>query len=263
MPQVDRVVLVDNGSNNLNDIRVLLQEMPGQTELIPLGRNEGIAAALNQAVHCCEKNGAVWLLTLDQDSVIPADMVFNYRKYIGLEHVGQLSCVFFDPTYEKEIQEKADAFSRADPAREYAEVDACITSGCLMSVPVCRETGYFDERLFIDDVDHDYSFRMRRKGYKIYQISAVTMEHHLGRGRQKRLLFYHYIDYQYSPMRVYYQARNGVYMIRAYPEHRSIFCKTLIHSVGTALLGGRFPAVGAFFRGVRDGVRMEVLRDEK
>ena len=64
-------------------------------------------------------------------------------------------------------------------------------------------------------------------------------------------------------MRVYYQARNGVYMIRAYPEHRSIFCKTLIHSVGTALLSRRFPSVGAFFRGVRDGVRMEVLRDEK
>ena len=259
LKQVYGVVMVDNGSKNRDEIEKLLQEENNERiKVIWNGENKGIAAALNSAVQFALDQKTHWLLTLDQDSVIPEGMVESYRKYTTVEKAGQLSCVFYDPQYPDYPLAKSDPLSSKDLDSEYAECYGCITSGCLMNVDIAKEIGMFDERLFIDSVDHDYSFRMRKYGYKVIRVNCVHMEHHLGNGKKKRFLFYTYMDYQYSPMRLFYQSRNGVYMLRTYKIHKKVFIKALLHCLFTSLLGGRWKAVGAFFKGFRAGMKMEV-----
>ena len=256
--QVDRIIIIDNGSKNRQQIDQLFKESTYPLDIIRNQNNVGVAAALNQAVLRCKESGIDWLLTLDQDSVIPDGLVETYKKYLDLEKAGQLTCAFIDPNYSDYSEIKIVRFNYTHDYGEYAEVDACITSGCLMNVQACIDIGLFDERLFIDNVDYDYSFRLRDNGYKIYKIKAARMEHHLGAGEEKRFLFFRYIDYHYSKLRVYYQARNNVYMLNAYKRYKGIFYKTLIHILFCAVLGGRWNVIGAYTRGIRDGIKMEV-----
>ena len=257
-PQVDKIILVDNGSKAREELRSYLEQCRYPVEILWNEENLGIATALNQAVRLCSERQVDWLLTLDQDSVIPRGMIETYRQYVDLPQVGQLSCGFYNPDAAAYPSRKTDRFADAESEGSFSEVSACITSGCLMSVPVCVSVGLFYEPLFIDDVDYEYSFHIRRQGYKVYKIRDIQMEHRLGNGVLRRFLWLSYMDYHYPPTRVYYQARNGFYMLRAFSEQRRVFALTLLHALGTSLMAGRFASVRAFFRGMRDGFRMEL-----
>ena len=71
--QVDVLVIVDNGSNNLNEIETLDVE-----NIIALGENKGIAYALNTGMEFLEERNMDWVLTLDQDSVVPQDLIEKF-----------------------------------------------------------------------------------------------------------------------------------------------------------------------------------------
>ena len=113
-----------------------------------------------------------------------------------------------------------DPLFHGNPNDKYSEMDACITSACFMNVGICEKIGMFNEKLFIDDVDLDYSFRLIDNNYKIYRINSIVTQHHWGNPVEKRFLFIKYSDYQYSTSRLYYQSRNAIYMIRKYKKHR-------------------------------------------
>ena len=38
-----------------------------------------------------------------------------------------------------------------------------MTSGNLLNLKIAEKIGDFEEKLFIDEVDHDYCYRIRRK----------------------------------------------------------------------------------------------------
>ena len=79
--QVDKLIIVDNKSENLNDIEYFVEKYENII-LIKNNDNLGIAKALNQImeVGLCER--ADWVLTLDQDSVVSKFLISEYRKYI-------------------------------------------------------------------------------------------------------------------------------------------------------------------------------------
>ena len=76
-PQVDRVILVDNGSNNAAE-RLRPFSDAADIQIIFNDQNAGIAAALNQIMRAAEAGGYHWCVTLDQDSVSPDGMVDAY-----------------------------------------------------------------------------------------------------------------------------------------------------------------------------------------
>lgn len=258
--QVDGIIIIDNGAGEKSTVFEVLEAKAALSSsefiIVKNKKNEGIAKALNQAVCYCIKNSIEWLLTLDQDSVVPDNMINIYKKYISLPYVGQLTCKFYNPNNEDY------SLVNISESKPWTELQKCITSGCMMNVKACEKVGMFDDRLFIDDVDYEYSLRMRKKGFKIYGISQVNMEHHLGNAVEKKFVLFKYIDYQYTPQRTYYQARNGMYIIRFYPEARAEFVKILVHAVATAFLGRRYNAVKMFFVGLRDGLKLEVRKFE-
>ncbi|MCB5628214.1 glycosyltransferase, partial [Bifidobacterium breve] len=59
--QVDLVIIVDNGSRNLEDIRPLADAH--HCKLIPNAQNEGIATALNQIALAGKGDGYSWMFT--------------------------------------------------------------------------------------------------------------------------------------------------------------------------------------------------------
>ena len=257
--QIDKLIIVDNFSNNgfsFADISGRLSnEQNDKTVFIGNDRNVGIAEALNAAVSVCEQDGCEWLLTLDQDSVVPSDLIDSYRKYLDLEKIGQLCCGFVDNNQTDLEVEKMSPLtipvSGEGKSGQY-KVYACITSGSLLNVKACLEVGGFNNVLFIDYVDYDISLKLYNKGFSNYYIPSVKMHHEFGDAHIKRFLWLRYTDYRFSPSRVYYKARNAVYMKRKYPEFKAVFTKSLIYDLMCIVLGFRLKCLGQFIKGLMD-----------
>src|SRR5271170_6708788 len=74
-PQVEKLVVVDNGSSaeKLRVLRRASQEL--NFDLIENGENLGIGAALNIGVRWAEANGSRWVALFDQDSTVTEDFI--------------------------------------------------------------------------------------------------------------------------------------------------------------------------------------------
>ena len=81
--QVDKVILIDNGSDNIREIEDLIKEYLNCI-LLKNGENMGIAYALNQILKYAYENDVKWFLTLDQDSVCSRNLINTYSKYIDI-----------------------------------------------------------------------------------------------------------------------------------------------------------------------------------
>lgn len=200
--QCTHLYLVDNGSGNVDEVKGLLNQYNQSKISILWNReNQGIAKALNQLTSAAQKEGFDWILTLDQDSVVPSNIVGEFEKYINNSSVGILCPIICDRNKDEEIKINEDC----------TEIDECITSGSLLNIKAWSEIGGFDERMFIDGVDFDICYRLRQRGYKIYCIHSVVLLHELGHIEYHRFLFWRVLVKNHSAFRKYYIARNIIY----------------------------------------------------
>ncbi|MCE2074883.1 glycosyltransferase family 2 protein [Streptococcus thermophilus] len=200
--QCTHLYLVDNGSGNVDEVKGLLNQYNQSKISILWNReNQGIAKALNQLTSAAQKEGFDWILTLDQDSVVPSNIVGEFEKYINNSSVGILCPIICDRNKDEEIKINEDC----------TEIDECITSGSLLNIKAWSEIGGFDERMFIDGVDFDICYRLRQRGYKIYCIHSVVLLHELGHIEYHRFLFWKVLVKNHSAFRKYYIARNIIY----------------------------------------------------
>ena len=154
--QCTHLYLVDNGSGNVDEVKGLLNQYNQSKISILWNReNQGIAKALNQLTSAAQKEGFDWILTLDQDSVVPSNIVGEFEKYINNSSVGILCPIICDRNKDEEIKINEDC----------TEIDECITSGSLLNIKAWSEIGGFDERMFIDGVDFDICYRLRPVSY--------------------------------------------------------------------------------------------------
>lgn len=200
--QVDFVVICDNGSSNIDDVVAVLTGE--QDTVIRLDENKGIAYALNRLCEYAKDKGYKWILTLDQDSVCPYDMISNLSKHCSDE----ISVVGPRILYK----------GNEDHSAKYIDVienpEWVITSGSLTNTSVWYEIGGFDDALFIDKVDTDYGIRANRAGHKIVRDNSIVLEHELGNLDCRSVLGRTIYVTNHSPMRVYYQCRNIYYLSR-------------------------------------------------
>ena len=140
--QVSEILLVNNGSDNTEQIMTLIKGKKNIT-LIDNKKNIGIAAALNEIGEYALKKNIDMFLTLDQDSVICKDMVSELSELLDNKKVG-ISCPFIDRNHDFVTENKV------------YEVETAITSGSLIKTSVWELVGGFWEYLFIDEVDHEF-----------------------------------------------------------------------------------------------------------
>ena len=216
--QVAHVLLVENGSENQDEVISFLKEKFPQICPILNHENKGIAIALNQLLEKCREMGGKWLVTLDQDSVSPDNLISSYRKYLEMEKVAMICPRIIDRNSGMTVEHKDD-----DSNASYVEVDRCITSATLMNTQIAKEIGDFDDQMFIDYVDFEYCIRLRKNGYKIIKVNETQLLHELGNTVTRNFLGKKIQVLNHSPFRKYYYIRNIIYTYRKHKDVLSRF----------------------------------------
>ena len=216
--KVDEIIVVDNGSKaeTIN----MLKELEKEVTVIYLEDNKGIASALNKGIKYSIEKGYNWILTLDHDSIITDNMIKNMLTcYEGLNNELKEKVAMLVPVHveEKEYQNGSNINEEKD-SNSYIEVLTEITSGALTKAEIYINVGMYDEKLFIDLVDHDYCLSLNKKGFKIIQVNNATLIHNLGESVKKSVLGLKMIPTNHSPLRRYYMSRNRHYIWEKYKE---------------------------------------------
>ncbi|MBU7530827.1 MULTISPECIES: glycosyltransferase family 2 protein [Lactobacillaceae] len=205
--QCKNLVIVDNNSNNINELTELIKGY--NITLIKNIKNLGIATALNQIMATLQNNRTEWVLTLDQDSVAEKDMLQKYFNFIEIESVG-IIC----PT----IRDRNTSFETL-ASEATLLLDKCITSGALTNVSVWEKVGKYDEQMFIDWVDFDFCIRVRKLGYKIIRVNNAVLIHEIGKITYSKLLGFKIEIQNHSAFRKFYMAQNIIYISRKYHKN--------------------------------------------
>lgn len=200
---VHQVYVYDN-SEPAADLRFLSSVK--NVQVIRNGENKGIAANLNQAAHKAISEGYQWLLTMDQDSRFETAMLTAYLQCVQ-DHAQKESVALFGPNYEQ--QKKSIACTPV-------VVTNLITSGALLNLKHFNRIGAFDENLFIDSVDFDYSIRARLQGLQLIRFDNIFLQHNLGtpvhRSSIKSAFLKKKTKRVHNPVRCYYMYRNMLYL---------------------------------------------------
>lgn len=224
-------VVVDNGSDETE--RVFLRQLRERVlniELVENAINVGLAAAINQGVRhgLTVRDGLRWCLLLDQDSEPENGAVELLLDGIrALQREGnQVGCV--GPSLVDVQTGLSHGFHQATrfrwrrvypPPRSRARI-RCTTlngSGTLMAVSLFDDLGGLDERLFIDHIDTEWSFRVLAARRALWGLPQAVFRHRMGeRSFRYWLLGWRVMPYR-SPGRHRYLFRNTVWLLkRAY-----------------------------------------------
>lgn len=212
--QIERIYVFDNSTKPLNIT------LPDSVIYLSEGENKGIAYALNRIMERAKDDGFEWVLTMDQDSILPDGMIADFAKYLDHSELG-IIC--------PQVVDKRRAYMVVQKNDSTAYIDMCITSASCTSIAAWEKVGRFDEWLFIDLVDNEYCKRLIESGYKILQLKKWVLDQEFGKIELKSeqvqkfwikvSKFIHnqnFAKFGYkksvSPMRVYYTCRNIIYV---------------------------------------------------
>lgn len=208
--QVDKVLLIDNNSKNIDEIKALCFNND-KISIICNKENYGIAKALNQILNYSYENNFDWFLTLDQDSVSNSELISKYKEFMSVEkNIAVITCEYEDLNVELPKYN----FGKND----YILVDFCITSGSLNNTFAIKENCCFDDEMFIDMVDYDYCTSLIENNLKIIKINFKGFYHEVGKSVKKKILFKDEIVFNHSPFRTYYITRNSFYYIKKHKK---------------------------------------------
>ena len=261
--QVAEVILVDNGSEGVSARSVeSAGKMPG-VHLIRNGSNLGIAAALNIGIRHALQFKRSWIATFDQDTAIPEDyfeQLFQaYRICPDSRNVGMIT-----PGGWTEIGASTAHAQPAKPAWTFAQ--GAISSGSLIRAGIFGLIGFYDDALFIDYVDTDFSLRLRKYGFKILSAPSVVLEHELGAKQTRRLLGFQISFRIHAAWRYYYIVRNRLLLYRRYLTFSPLWvlydARWLLLELGRIIVleGERQSKLHAVFHGIKDGLRGRIGR---
>lgn len=161
-PQVDELLLVLNGGRKDEPA------LDGDERIRRIGflTNRGTAAAWNAALAFAVDRGHPRIYLLDQDSAPQHDAVAVARARLDAHGAAAV------------VQPAGPDRLRLDPFPWNT-----VASGSLLDVAVLAESGGFDERLFVDEVDHEVLARLVGAGHRVEQLTRPTIVHATGSPR--------------------------------------------------------------------------------
>ena len=272
---VDRVIIFDNTEDSEYNLK---KELEAENIIyISEGKNLGIAHALNVIMEESKKIGASWCYTFDQDSKIPFNIFDEYKKYYDSNEIGILCSQFID-VRRKFIKIK-------DFNTPVTFVNKCITSASCTRIDVWEKVGKYDEALFIDLVDNDFSKRVYFYDYKIARVNSVILEQRFGDIEYKDSIISKFwlkvaektkndnfgkLSYKknVSPLRIYYTNRNIIYLNNKLKKYggigyESYNCKNyfeffILYNFATIIRGReKKKIIEKIVQGVKDGKKMK------
>lgn len=273
--QFSKIYVFDN-----SNIKVKLPVSSDKIVYLTEHKNRGIAYALNCIMDAADKDGYKWVVTMDQDSIVPTNMLIEYRKHINDTKVAIICPQVID---KRRIYMKP----KAELNNEY--VKFCITSGSCTSTKAWRNVGKFDACLFIDLVDNEFCKRIVVSGYKILQLNNVILNQEFGNIVPKRIstqrfwLFIseilHNVNFaklgykkNVNPLRIYYTNRNIIYVNKKLSDYGKTGYKENYHvnsyvgfwlcfNVPSVLRSkNKLETIKAIRQGRHDGLSMKVSK---
>jgi rhamnosyltransferase len=221
------IILFNPSIRNIQHIRkyseafhlIVVDNTPGTKKIpfnsiyIHLGKNKGIAYAQNVGIKYAIKKKYKYLLFFDQDSEPPIDYTYHiYNEYLKIcsikKNVGFVGPKIINIDNHKEYKKTKGM------KKENQNIFLCefmISSGSIISTDCIQKVGYMDEMLFIDLVDYEYCWRLKKYNYNCYITDNVKLYHRVGYKEISVLGIPFIIS---SPQRYYYQNRNGLLLLK-------------------------------------------------
>jgi len=199
-----QLYVYDNSETKTPGIEEALSKLHPFIQYHYFNANEGIAKRLNRAVEDAAKNNYDYLLTMDQDSSFK---VGDFEKYTSqIEAAAYTNVAQFGVNCQPNF-----TISKEQPE----EALTLITSGSILNLSLIERVGVFNEDLFIDFVDIEFSYRVIQNGHINLMFSNIILNHSLGKLVEGRSLanFKKTLRITHSPIRVYYIIRNGLYLL--------------------------------------------------
>lgn len=253
--QVDKIIYIDNGSIENN-----IFNSNDKIHVIRNGLNLGLGAAQNQGIMVALKEGADFILLLDQDSVLSdgfvSTLISVYNEANNLCCVGLVAPAIVNAYLEASSISTGTIIKgiriKKIPLERITDVSYCIASGSIIPAKVFKQVGFVEDKLFIDGMDMEWCFRARSKGFSIIQTNAAFIKHRLGDGNEDRIL-------SHKPFREYYIIRNNIWLSRqpyvpwGYRLRKKI---SPIFRLFSSIVGFRVDYIRCQLKGLRDGYKL-------
>jgi rhamnosyltransferase len=238
----------------------------GATVVLHQSENLGLAQAQNLGIAWARARDYRYVLLLDQDSLpgrgMVAALLDAFERLSRTEQVAAVGPRFHDDREGRDAPFVRVAFPLSQKCwcgadDQTVACDFLISSGSLIPLEVLDRVGDMNAGLFIDNVDLEWSFRARAKGYSLHGVCAATMRHRLGDARRSLPLGLGQVTV-HGPVRLYYMMRNRVrlYRMRHTPavwtaqDLPRVLMKLLLFGL---LIGPRRSHLRFMLRGLRDG----------
>ena len=216
-------VVIDNGSEELDSLVDSITVYDRCAELVRLSENEGLAKALNRGIAWAKKNNYEFVFLFDQDSslcdLFAERMLSAYEDAqrhcsVGLAAVGPR---IINPQTMRQTPFKLfnRLILRSDRSFANSEkhfiADFLISSGSLLALKYIEEIGSMRENYFIDNVDLEWCFRAKSKGFDLIGTDEAVLYHAIGE-RSTHPLVKAGLIAQHNPSRTYYSSRNRIHL---------------------------------------------------
>jgi rhamnosyltransferase len=257
--QVALVIVVNNG-----DLNSLSRENFADNVEIRFNNNVGaMAGALNIALREARLRNFDYLVTFDQDSVVPPELIAGL-----IAACGDTGAPIVGPNYFNSATQAPGRFniyrgglmiSRWFPKPAgFHEAYCVITSGMLIALNDLTRNLEYREDFLVDLVDVEFCLRARSLGLRVVVNTDVSMSHALG---YRLTGSWRFSATHYGPFRRYLATRNRIVLWRQYLRAFTLFVLTDIaiafaDLVRTLLVErDRGALAKAYFSGARDGLR--------
>lgn len=216
-------IIVDNGSPEIDELADSILVYERCKRLISLARNEGLARGLNIGIEWARRADYEFVFLFDQDSSLcdlyAQRMLSAWQEVnsVSKQGVAALGPRIINPQTMRQTPFKVfdRMFGRSD--RRFAsqsgffEADFLITSGSLIPMQCLDSIGAMKESLFIDNVDLEWCFRAKSRGYDVVGTDAAVLYHAIGERSENPLVRSGFMA-QHNPSRTYYSSRNRVFL---------------------------------------------------
>lgn len=225
--QVGRILVFDNASCGVDvgcSVAKFRASHSADVVLHSSARNVGIASAINAGFSAAREGGFTHVLVMDQDSVLGFGMVAALLGALGGSEGGDRPVAAVGPVFKDRRTGAAAPFVRIGPLfnqkvfagqGQTVEADFLISSGTLVPLAAVEAIGGMDEGLFIDNVDLEWSFRARHRGFRLLGVGDAQMGHAIGDRLKTMALPGFTLDISlHGPIRQYYMTRNRITLYR-------------------------------------------------
>jgi rhamnosyltransferase len=260
--QVAQLLVFANSdiTGHLNEL--VASAFPTPVIVLGDGSNQGLGRAYNLMLARAQELQSQYLLLFDQDSTPFNGLCFDLvTGFQGLHDRGQRPAVIGPrPNLAGSGLGKMPfrhGGGEAGPGQP-VPIDFVISSGSLISLEAAQEIGPFREDFFIDAIDIEWCLRAWHKGWSVWALPELIMDHQLGRGIIALPFGLKLVDQ--PPHRLYTHFRNRLALIRephvAVPSKLRMFARLLGQSV-VYLVHQRFSLEirCAIKWGIRDGLQ--------